>query len=149
MGGWDSLVVCLGNIQVRCQCDSEAVTECNLFVAHLVTLRKGLMPVIAFSRTTGPCGGIDFWGNCWEWTNTQISDCTYLIKGGAWDTRRDECLSEYSEASRDPSRGFDNVVFRVVMVADAGRTGTEARIWRGEEGENEGDEIMIKRPPSL
>lgn len=94
---------------------------------------------------------LDIWGNCWEWTNTQISDGTYLIKGGAWDTRRDECLSEYSEASSYPSRGFDNVVFRVVRVADAGRTGTEARIWRGEEGENEGDEIMIKRlwSPSL
>ena len=29
----------------------------------------GLTAVNAYSQTTGACGGIDFWGNCWEWTS--------------------------------------------------------------------------------
>ena len=27
-----------------------------------------LQPVDAYAQTKGACGGIDFWGNCWEWT---------------------------------------------------------------------------------
>ena len=76
----------------------------------------GLTPVNAYSQTTGACGGIDFWGNCWEWTSTQNSSGYHIVKGGAWDSSRDECRTEYSDAVRDPSSGYPNVGFRVVRV---------------------------------
>ena len=75
-----------------------------------------LTPVNAYSQTTGACGGIDFWGNCWEWTSTQNASGLHIVKGGAWDSSRDECRTEYSEAVRDPSSGYPNVGFRVVRV---------------------------------
>ena len=75
-----------------------------------------LTPVNAYSQTTGACGGIDFWGNCWEWTSTQNASGLHIVKGGAWDSSRDECRTEYSEAVRDPSSGYPNVGFRVVRT---------------------------------
>ena len=36
-------------------------------------VEKGLTAVDAYKQTTGACGGIDFWGNCWEWTSTQTA----------------------------------------------------------------------------
>ena len=79
-------------------------------------IEPGLTSVDAYASSVGNCGGIDFWGNCWEWTSTQTADGKYLIKGGAWDSSRDECRSEYSDASRDGSKGYANVGFRVVRV---------------------------------
>ena len=76
----------------------------------------GLTAVNAYNQTTGACGGIDFWGNCWEWTSTQIATGEYIVKGGAWDTSRDSCRSEYSDDSRDGTKGYANVGFRVVRV---------------------------------
>lgn len=90
--------------------------DVNMNTNHI---ESGLTSVDAYAGSVGNCGGIDFWGNCWEWTSTQTADGTYLIKGGAWDTSRDECRSEYSDASRDPSQGFANVGFRVVRVVNA------------------------------
>ncbi|MGN1045669.1 MAG: formylglycine-generating enzyme family protein, partial [Candidatus Cryptobacteroides sp.] len=90
--------------------------DVNMNTNHI---ESGLTSVDAYAGSVGNCGGIDFWGNCWEWTSTQAADGTYLIKGGAWDTSRDECRSEYSDASRNPSQGFDNVGFRVVRVVNA------------------------------
>ena len=87
--------------------------DVNMNTNHI---ESGLTSVDAYAGSVGNCGGVDFWGNCWEWTSTQTNDGTYLIKGGAWDTSRDECRSEYSEASRNPSQGFANVGFRVVRV---------------------------------
>ena len=85
-------------------------------------VETGLTSVDAYQSSVGNCGGIDFWGNCWEWTSTQDSEGKYLIKGGAWDTSRDECRTEYSGASRDGSTGYANVGFRVVRV-DSGQAG--------------------------
>lgn len=34
-------------------------------------VEDGLTAVDAYAQTTGNRGGIDFWGNCWEWTSTQ------------------------------------------------------------------------------
>ena len=34
---------------------------------------------------------IDFWGNCWEWTSSTDKDGLYIIKGGSWDSKRDDC----------------------------------------------------------
>ncbi len=79
-------------------------------------VETGLTSVDAYNQTTGACGGIDFWGNCWEWTSTQTATGQYIVKGGAWDTSRDSCRSEYSDDSRDGTRGYANVGFRVVRV---------------------------------
>ena len=79
-------------------------------------VESGMTPVNAYAQTTGACGGIDFWGNCWEWTSTQNANGEYIIKGGAWDSSRDECRSEYSDAARNGSQGYANVGFRVVRV---------------------------------
>ena len=79
-------------------------------------IESGLTPVDAYAQTTGACGGIDFWGNCWEWTSTTTGQGLYIVKGGAWDSSRDACRSEYSDDARDPSQGYDNVGFRVVRV---------------------------------
>ena len=77
-------------------------------------IENGIKSVDAYMQTTGACGGIDFWGNCWEWTSTQKSAGFYIVKGGSWDSTRDECRSEYSDAVRDGTMGFANVGFRIV-----------------------------------
>ena len=79
-------------------------------------VENGLTPVDAYAQTTGACGGIDFWGNCWEWTSTQNAQGLYIVKGGSWDSSRDACRTEYSDAARDGSHGYPNVGFRVVRV---------------------------------
>ena len=79
-------------------------------------INSGLTPVDAYAQTTGACGGIDFWGNCWEWTSTQNDSGGYIVKGGAWDSTRDSCRTEYSGDVRDGSYGYPNVGFRVVRV---------------------------------
>ena len=79
-------------------------------------VESGLTAVDAYSQTTGACGGIDFWGNCWEWTSTPNDAGLFIIKGGAWDTSRDECRTEYSADARNGANGYANVGFRVVRV---------------------------------
>ena len=79
-------------------------------------IESGLTPVDAYKDSTGACGGIDFWGNCWEWTTTQSENGEHIIKGGSWDSDRDECRSEYSGATRNGDSGYANVGFRVVRV---------------------------------
>ena len=70
----------------------------------------------AYAETTGACGGIDFWGNSWEWTSTQNAAGEYIVKGGSWDSSRDACRSEYSDDARDGAGQYANVGFRVVRV---------------------------------
>ena len=79
-------------------------------------VEKGLTAVDAYAETTGASGGIDFWGNCWEWTSTQNAVGQYIVKGGSWDSSRDACRSEYSDDARDASGRYANVGFRVVRV---------------------------------
>lgn len=79
-------------------------------------VQQGLTAVDAYSQTTGACGGIDFLGNCWEWTTTTDANGLYIVKGGAWDSSRDNCRTEYSGDSRDGSKGYANVGFRVVRT---------------------------------
>ena len=40
------------------------------------------------AQTKGACGGIDFWGNCWEWTSTARGKGKNAVKGGAFDSKR-------------------------------------------------------------
>ena len=79
-------------------------------------VESGMTAVDAYKQTTGACGGIDFWGNCWEWTSTQTDNGEYVIKGGSWDSSRDQCRSEYSGDTRNGSQGYANVGFRVVRI---------------------------------
>ena len=77
-------------------------------------VESGLTSVSAYAKSTGACGGIDFWGNCWEWTSTQNSSGLYIVKGGSWDSSRDACRTEYSDDARDGASGYANVGFRIV-----------------------------------
>ncbi|MFV0553282.1 MAG: SUMF1/EgtB/PvdO family nonheme iron enzyme [Mangrovibacterium sp.] len=79
-------------------------------------VESGLTAVDAYSQTTGACGGIDFWGNCWEWTSSTDTSGSYIIKGGSWDSERDDCRSEKSDDVRTGTQGYANVGFRVVRV---------------------------------
>ncbi len=79
-------------------------------------VEDGLTAVDAYSKTTGACGGIDFWGNCWEWTSSADAAGKNIIKGGSWDSDRDDCRSEKSDVSRDGAHGYANVGFRVVRT---------------------------------
>ncbi len=79
-------------------------------------VEMGLTAVEAYAQTTGACGGVDFWGNCWEWTTTINANGEYIVKGGSWDSSRDACRSEYSNDARNGAEGYDNVGFRVVRV---------------------------------
>ena len=77
---------------------------------------RGLTAVDAYVQSKGACGGIDFWGNCWEWTSSTNKDGLYIIKGGSWDSKRDDCRSEKSDDVRNGAQGYANVGFRVVRV---------------------------------
>lgn len=79
-------------------------------------VESGLTAVDAYSQTTGACGGIDFWGNCWEWTSSTDASGSYIIKGGSWDSSRDDCRSEKSDVVRTGTQGYANVGFRVVRT---------------------------------
>lgn len=79
-------------------------------------VKSGLTAVNAYSQTTGACGGIDFWGNCWEWTTSISANGEYVIKGGSWDSNRDDCRSEKSDVTRDCTQKYANVGFRVVRT---------------------------------
>ena len=71
-------------------------------------------PVDKFAKTKGACGGIDFWGNCWEWTATKRNKGECAVKGGAFDSKRAECRTEARAESRKTAAGYSNVTFRVV-----------------------------------
>ena len=77
---------------------------------------RGLTAVDAYAQSKGACGGIDFWGNCWEWTSSTNADELHIIKGGSWDSERDDCRSEKSDDVRNGSQGYANVGFRVVRT---------------------------------
>ena len=81
-------------------------------------VERGLTAVDAYTQSKGACGGIDFWGNCWEWTSSTDKDGLYIIKGGSWDSKRDDCRSEKSDDVRNGAQGYANVGFRVVRVDD-------------------------------
>lgn len=88
-------------------------------------VEKGLTDVNAYSSSTGGNGGIDYWGNCWEWTNSTDSIGRYIVKGGAWDSPRTDCRSEKSDVVRNGAKGFYNVGFRVVRSIYTGFNDTD------------------------
>jgi len=79
-------------------------------------IESDLTAVDAYKQSLGACGGIDFWGNCWEWTTSTDTNGQYIIKGGSWDSKRDDCRSEKSDDVRTGTLGYANVGFRVVRT---------------------------------
>ena len=73
----------------------------------------GIKPVDVYAKTKGACGGIDFWGNCWEWTSTKRGENGFAVKGGAFDSQRTACRTESRTEWRKSSSGYPNVTFRV------------------------------------
>ena len=71
-------------------------------------------PVDAYAKTKGACGGVDFWGNCWEWTSTKRGEDGFAVKGGAFDSKRTDCRTEARTESRKADAGYPNVTFRVI-----------------------------------
>ena len=82
-------------------------------------------PVDAYEKTLSACGAIDMWGNCWEWTSTDIvapngrerGQKVKEIKGGSWYAHRTSCRTEMRGEGRAPSLGYNTVGFRVVREA--------------------------------
>ena len=72
--------------------------------------------------TRGAHGAIDFWGNVWEWTSAVRSnsgnDIMYEVKGGAWNSARTDCRTEYHDEIRAASQAYEDVGFRVIKVVD-------------------------------
>lgn len=81
-------------------------------------------PVDAYPQTKAACGALDMWGNCWEWTSTEIvaqngaerGKKTNAIKGGSWYANKSSCRTDYSGEGRRPEGCYNTVGFRVVQI---------------------------------
>ena len=84
-------------------------------------------PVDAYSETKSACGALDMWGNCWEWTSTEIvakngaerGKTVNAIKGGSWYANRNSCFTSFRGEGRRPNGCYNTVGFRVVAVRTA------------------------------
>ena len=89
--------------------------------------RGGTTSVNAYETTLAACGAVDMWGNCWEWTATEITATrgaekgkpVAAIKGGSWDSGRMSCRTETRGEGRDPHHSYATVGFRVVKETPA------------------------------
>jgi len=81
--------------------------------------------VSAYTNTLAACGAVDMWGNCWEWTSTDITATNgaekgqkvKAVKGGSWYANKNSCRTEFRGEGRKPNLGYNTVGFRVVRVA--------------------------------
>ena len=91
--------------------------------------RVGTTSVDAYKSTLAACGAVDMWGNCWEWTTTEITATrgaekgrkVAAIKGGSWESGRMTCRTETRGEGRDPHHAYATVGFRVVRETAANR----------------------------
>ncbi len=89
----------------------------------------GTTPVDAYPQTKTACGALDMWGNCWEWTSTEIvarngrerGEKVNAIKGGSWYAMRNSCRTDYKGEGRRPGGCYNTVGFRVVAVPKANK----------------------------
>lgn len=84
-------------------------------------VNDGRTPVDQYADVTrGAHGAIDFWGNVWEWTSTVRSSDngidTLGVKGGAWNSARTDCRTEYRKEGRAENIGYEDVGFRVLKI---------------------------------
>ena len=85
-------------------------------------------PVDAYPQTKAACGALDMWGNCWEWTSTEIvaengaerGKTVNAIKGGSWYATRRSCTTEFKGEGRRPAGHYNTVGFRVVQCRKRG-----------------------------
>ncbi len=77
-------------------------------------LGNGITPVSKFSKTLSASGAIDMWGNVWEWTSTNKAPQQNAVKGGAWNSNRMDCRTEYRNESRNMYQSYNNVGFRII-----------------------------------
>lgn len=79
---------------------------------------NGTSSVTSYAQTLAACGAIDMWGNVWEWTSdsktTDTGQKEMFVKGGAWNTPRTKCRTEYRDETRSPTLEYDTVGFRIV-----------------------------------
>lgn len=81
--------------------------------------------VDAYPETKSACWALDMWGNCWEWTSTEIvakngaerGKTVNAIKGGSWYANRSSCFTSYRGEGRRPGGCYNTVGFRVVREA--------------------------------
>ena len=93
-------------------------------------VNNGRTPVEQYATVTrGAHGAVDFWGNVWEWTTTlrreENDACLLGVKGGAWNSARTDCRTEYREEARVANLGYEDVGFRVIRVSDGKGAETE------------------------
>ena len=84
-------------------------------------VNDGRTPVEQYATVTrGAHGAVDFWENVWEWTSTVRNNSDGMtilgVKGGAWNSARTDCRTEYRYEGRDASTGYEDVGFRVICV---------------------------------
>ena len=97
--------------------------------------------VNAYPKTKAACGALDMWGNCWEWTSTEIvatngaerGKTVNAIKGGSWYANRSSCMTEFKGEGRRPGGCFNTVGFRIVQCsknksAQTAKTQTEKQL---------------------
>lgn len=75
---------------------------------------RGITAVTAYSNTISASGAVNMWGNVWEWTSTNRTSTTKAVKGGAWNSKRTDCRTEYRDEGRNPQSGYSNVGFRII-----------------------------------
>lgn len=74
----------------------------------------GITSATSYSNTISASGAVNMWGNVWEWTSTNRTSTTKAVKGGAWNSKRTDCRTEYRDEGRNPQSGYSNVGFRII-----------------------------------
>lgn len=96
--------------------------QASQIIAYVQTHYNGLIGGWTNTQYTGKIGqaeiGAQFDSYNYRYTERNRIDEAgqYIVKGGAWDTSRDECRTEYSDDARNGTQGYANVGFRVVRV---------------------------------